>query len=90
MWHLYVVRVAERDRVLAALHDAGVGAGIHYPTPVHLTRAYAGLGMAPGTCPVAEVAAGEILSLPLHPHLTPGEQENVVEVLARSVAKGGR
>ena len=90
VWHLYVVRVAERDRVLAALHGAGVGAGIHYPTPVHLTRAYADLGLAAGSCPVAEAAADEILSLPLHPHLTPGEQEHVVEVLARAVAEGTR
>ena len=58
VWHLYVVRVDERDRVLAALAEAGVGAGIHYPTPVHLTGAYAHLGLGPGTAPVAEAAAG--------------------------------
>ena len=47
VWHLYVVRVAERDRVLAELGRAGVGAGIHYPYPVHLTGAYAHLGLGP-------------------------------------------
>ena len=89
VWHLYVVRVAERDRVLAELGRAGVGAGIHYPYPVHLTGAYAHLGLGPGTAPVAETAAGEILSLPMHPHLTEAQQDRVVEVLADAVA-GGR
>jgi dTDP-4-amino-4,6-dideoxygalactose transaminase len=89
VWHLYVVRVAERDRVLAELGRAGVGAGIHYPYPVHLTGAYAHLGLGRGTAPVAETAAGEILSLPMHPHLTEAQQDRVVEVLADAVA-GGR
>jgi dTDP-4-amino-4,6-dideoxygalactose transaminase len=86
VWHLYVVRVAERDRVLAELNAAGIGAGIHYPTPVHQTRAYAGLGLGPGSFPVTEQAAGEILSLPLHPHLTPDQQDHVVAVLSQAVA----
>ncbi|MGM1061220.1 DegT/DnrJ/EryC1/StrS family aminotransferase [Saccharothrix sp. Mg75] len=85
VWHLYVVRVAERDRVLKALHAAGVGAGIHYPTPVHLTGAFENLGHAPGDFPVAEAAAGEILSLPLFPEITPAQQERVVEALAEAV-----
>lgn len=81
VWHLYVVRVRERDAVLAALNAQGVGAGIHYPTPVHLTRAYAGLGLGVGSFPVAERAAEEILSLPLYPHLTVEQQDHVVERL---------
>jgi dTDP-4-amino-4,6-dideoxygalactose transaminase len=88
VWHLYVVRVADRDRVLAALDAAGVGAGIHYPTPVHLTGAYAGLGLGEGSFPVAEAAAREILSLPLYPHITPAQQEYVVEVLTQAVGGG--
>lgn len=83
VWHLFVVRVDERDRVLAALNDAGIGAGVHYPTPIHLTGAYAHLGYGPSAFPVAEAAAGRILSLPLHPHLIPAEQERVADVLAR-------
>ncbi len=85
VWHLYVVRVHDRDRVLADLGRAGVGAGIHYPYPVHLTGAYAHLGLGPGTAPVAEAAAGEILSLPMHPHLTEDMQDRVVDVLADAV-----
>ncbi|MFD7653419.1 DegT/DnrJ/EryC1/StrS family aminotransferase, partial [Actinosynnema sp. NPDC059797] len=85
VWHLYVVRVPERDRVLKALHGAGVGAGIHYPTPVHLTGAFESLGHAPGDFPVAEAVAGEILSLPLFPEITPAQQERVVAALAEAV-----
>lgn len=85
VWHLYVVRVDRRDEVLQRLADAGVGAGIHYPTPVHLTRAYASLGHGPGSFPVAERAAGRILSLPMFPHLTIEQQEEVVDSLTAAV-----
>lgn len=88
VWHLYVVRVRDRDRVLAALLEAGIGTGIHYPFPVHLTAAYASLGFDEGSFPVAERAAGEILSLPMFPHLSPEQQEYVAEVLAAVVGHG--
>ncbi len=81
VWHLYVVRVAERARVMAQLGEAGIGTGIHYPTPVHLTEAYAHLGGRRGQFPVAEAAAERILSLPMFPHLTADQQERVAEVL---------
>lgn len=87
VWHLYVVRVADRDRVLAQLNAAGVGAGLHYPDPWHLTPAYASLGYAAGTCPVAERAAGEILSLPMYPHLTDEQQRFVADRLTDAVGK---
>jgi dTDP-4-amino-4,6-dideoxygalactose transaminase len=82
VWHLYVVQVEERDRVLAELGAAGVGAAIHYPTPLHLTAAYAGLGYREGEFPVAEAAASRILSLPMFPHLTAEQQEYVADSLA--------
>jgi dTDP-4-amino-4,6-dideoxygalactose transaminase len=81
VWHLYVVRVPDRDRVLKELHAAGIGAGIHYPVPVHLTSAFGGLGYAEGAFPVAERLAGELLSLPLFPEITPEQQDRVVSVL---------
>ena len=81
VWHLYVVRVPERDRVLAALQAAGIGASIHYPTPIHLTGAYRGLGYGPGSFPVAEAAAEEILTLPLYPHITLAQQEHIAAEL---------
>jgi dTDP-4-amino-4,6-dideoxygalactose transaminase len=77
VWHLYTVRMPQRDRVLEELHAAGVGAGVHYPVPVHLTRAFAELGRGPGTFPVAERAARELLSLPLFPEITPDQQQRV-------------
>jgi dTDP-4-amino-4,6-dideoxygalactose transaminase len=85
VWHLYVVRVDERDRVLADLARAGIGAGIHYPTAVHLTGAYHHLGLGVGSFPVAERAAAQILSLPMYPHVTPAMQAVVAEALAGSV-----
>ena len=85
VWHLYVIRVAERDRVLKGLNDAGVGAGIHYPTPLHLTEAYADLKLGRGEYPVAEQAADEILSLPLYPHISAEQQQFVVEALIRAL-----
>ncbi|WP_312676451.1 DegT/DnrJ/EryC1/StrS family aminotransferase [Microbacterium sp.] len=87
VWHLYVVRVDERDRVLADLGDAGIGAGIHYPTVVPLTEAYASLGCRPGQFPVAERAAARILSLPMFPHLTAGQQERAAQALQNVVAR---
>jgi dTDP-4-amino-4,6-dideoxygalactose transaminase len=71
--------------VLAALHQAGIGAGIHYPTPIHLTGAFAGLGLAEGSFPNAERRAREQLSLPIFPEITATQQERVVEVLAEAV-----
>jgi dTDP-4-amino-4,6-dideoxygalactose transaminase len=82
IWHLYEIRLAhDRDRVLAELTAAGIGAGLHYPDPWHLTPAYAHLGYQRGTCPVAEQAAGEILSLPMFPHLTADQQLEVARAL---------
>lgn len=88
VWHLYVIRVEERDRVLDELHAAGIGAGIHYPYSVHLTKAYAELGLGPGSFPVAEAAADRILSLPLYPHITADQQARVVSALASALAVG--
>ena len=81
VWHLYVVRVPDRDRILKELQTAGIGAGIHYPIPVHLTRAFAGLGYPEGAFPVAESTANEILSLPIFAEITELQQEQVVSAL---------
>ena len=81
VWHLYVVRVPDRDRVLAELQAQGIGAGIHYPHPVHLTGAFAHLGYGRGDFPVAEAAAHSLLTLPLFPHITEEQQVRVVTAL---------
>ncbi|RLK60561.1 DegT/DnrJ/EryC1/StrS family aminotransferase [Actinokineospora cianjurensis] len=85
VWHLYVIRVADRDAVLGKLHAEGIGAGIHYPTPVHLTGAFADLGLGAGAFPASERLGTEILSLPLFPEITEAQQERVVSVLSEAV-----
>jgi dTDP-4-amino-4,6-dideoxygalactose transaminase len=81
VWHLYVVRVPDRDRILKELQAAGVGAGIHYPVPIHLTPALDDLGYGAGAFPVAETAAAELLTLPLFPEITVEQQAHVVSIL---------
>ncbi len=81
VWHLYVVRVPHRNAVLNLLHEKGVGAGIHYPTPMHLHGALGSLGYGPGDFPEAERASKEVLSLPIFPGITEHEQEYVVDSL---------
>jgi dTDP-4-amino-4,6-dideoxygalactose transaminase len=87
VWHLYVVRVGRRDAVLAELNAAGIGAGIHYPVPVHHTGAFADSEYRPGDFPVTERAAEEILSLPIFPGITAAQQERVADVLRAAVGR---
>jgi dTDP-4-amino-4,6-dideoxygalactose transaminase len=77
VYHLYVVRHPRRDALQKYLTESGVATLIHYPIPVHLQEAYAGLGFAPGSFPVAEKAAGEILSLPIYPELSEADVEKI-------------
>ncbi|MEE9542661.1 MAG: DegT/DnrJ/EryC1/StrS family aminotransferase, partial [Thermodesulfobacteriota bacterium] len=77
VYHLYVIRHPERDSLQSYLTKKGVSTLIHYPIPIHLQEAYSGLGLAPGSFPVAEKAAEEILSLPIYPELTEAEVEEV-------------
>jgi dTDP-4-amino-4,6-dideoxygalactose transaminase len=87
VYHLYVIQVAgDRDAVLSYLHEQGIGAGIHYPTPVHLQPALAKLGYQAGDFPKAEAAARSIISLPIYPELT---QEQVARV-AQAVGEATR
>ena len=85
VWHLYVVRVPGRDEVLERLNADGVGAGVHYPRPIHLQGAFAHLGHREGDFPETERAATEILSLPMYPGISPDQQEQVVEGLRRAL-----
>ncbi len=84
--HLFVVDVDERDRVRAALHDDGVLAGVHYPTPVHLQPGWRWLGLGPGDLPATERFAARALSLPCFPGMHEEEQDQVVEALRRILA----
>ncbi|QUH00063.1 DegT/DnrJ/EryC1/StrS family aminotransferase [Saccharopolyspora erythraea] len=84
-WHLFVLRCQNRDRLQGQLSDAGVQTLIHYPTPVHLSPAYTDLGLPPGTFPRAESLAGEVLSLPIGPHLSRGAADHVIATLKAAV-----
>jgi dTDP-4-amino-4,6-dideoxygalactose transaminase len=88
VYHLFVVRVKERDRVLAELAGKDVHCGIHYPVPLHLTEAYAFLGHKAGDFPVAERCAAEYLSLPMFPELSGAQVEQAAASLRESVASG--
>ena len=81
VWHLFVIRHADRDRLRAALADQCIQTGLHYPTPVHLQHAYAHLGHQPGDFPVTEAISRECLSLPLFPEMTDEQQDSVVAAL---------
>jgi len=80
-YHLYVVRSAERDRLAEFLHRQGVTVLMHYPIPVHLQEAYAGLRLPAGRFPVAERACAEVLSLPLYPELPMDTLEKIAQAV---------
>lgn len=84
VWHLYVVRIPglkDRAALLERLKQRGVSAGIHYPHPIHLQKAYAHLGLGAGAFPASERACREIVSLPMFPELTRAQVEHVVSAL---------
>jgi dTDP-4-amino-4,6-dideoxygalactose transaminase len=82
VYHLYVVRLQEREALQAALAEAGIGTGIHYPIPLHLQNAYQHLKYKKGDFPVTERVATEIVSLPMFPQMT-GEQQSRVAAKVR-------
>jgi dTDP-4-amino-4,6-dideoxygalactose transaminase len=84
VWHLYAVRLADRDRVGEAMGAAGVGTGVHYPYPIHRQPAFADF-TGGRSFPVADAAADEMLTLPLFPGITASQQERVAEALHKAV-----
>ena len=70
VYHVYAVRLAQRDAWRARLQEMGIQTGVHYPIPVHLQPAYRNLGYSAGDFPVAEAVAREVLSLPMFPEMT--------------------
>jgi dTDP-4-amino-4,6-dideoxygalactose transaminase len=79
--HLFVIRAPDRDALAAHLKPQGIETLIHFPVPVHLQKAYASLGQGEGSCPDAERACGEILSLPLYPTLAADAVERVADAI---------
>src|SRR5881397_2744186 len=83
VYHVYAVRVQERDATLRHLQEQGVGCAVHYPVPIHLQEAGRNLGYTKGAFPIAEKLADEFLSLPMFPELT----EEQIEYVGRCVSE---
>lgn len=79
VYHLYVIRTADRDGLMSHLKAAGIGSGIHYPVPLHMQKAYAWMNYRKSDLPVASRISAEILSLPMFPQLTAEQQARVAE-----------
>jgi dTDP-4-amino-4,6-dideoxygalactose transaminase len=88
VWHLYVLRTARRDELAAHLRSQGIGVGLHYPQPPHLSPAYAELGFGAGAFPLTEALSRELLSLPLFPGMTDEQLDTVVAAVTRFFAGG--
>ena len=90
VYHLYVIRIEERDGMINHLKKAGIGTGIHYPIPLHLQKAYVSLNYCLGDFPVARKVADEIVSLPMFPQLTADQQSRVAEEILAFTSKAAR
>ena len=89
VYHLYPVRVPDRDAVLKEMGELGVACGVHYPVPVHRQAAYHPLELGAGSYPVSEKAAQELLSLPMFPELTRPQLEHVASTLRQVLVRRG-
>ena len=86
VYHIYAIRVRERDEIIEMLAEMGVACGIHYPVPIHLQKAYQSLDYEAGAFPIAERAARQLISLPMFPELTPAQVEAAAEGVKEAVA----
>jgi len=87
VYHLYVVKIQDRDKIQKTLADKGIATGLHYPIPLHLQEAYKHLGYKKGDFPVTELHAERLLSLPMFPELTKEQIEYVVNELKAALNK---
>lgn len=87
VFHLFVVRVSDRDDVLDRMARRGIACGIHYPRPIHLQEAYRSLNQGPGSFPVSEQCGREVLSLPMFPELTESQISTVARELKAVLAE---
>lgn len=86
VYHLYVIEADDRDRLQTDLGALGIGAGIHYPVPIHLQEAYRRAGFGPGSFPISEAAAGRVLSLPMYPEMTEQDVRRVAGAVRELVS----
>jgi dTDP-4-amino-4,6-dideoxygalactose transaminase len=87
VYHIYAIRVSNRDDAMTCLMDQGIVTGIHYPVPVHLQEAYQSLGYGRGAFPIAERCAAEFVSLPMYPELTYSQVEQVIQGVKEAVSR---
>jgi len=85
VYHVYAIRVQERDALQQGLQEKGVGCAVHYPVPIHLQDACRNLGYTKGAFPIAESLADEFVSLPMFPELTEEQIEYVARCVSESV-----
>jgi len=88
VYHIYAIRVRERDEVIWMLKEKGIQCGVHYPVPIHLQKAYRSLGYEPGSLPVSEQTALQLISLPMFPELTDAQIEIVALGVKEAVFAG--
>jgi dTDP-4-amino-4,6-dideoxygalactose transaminase len=81
VWHLFVVRVAERESLQKRLKDEGIATGVHYPVPLHVQPAYHHRQISLGSLPVTEAAASQVVSLPMYPELSQAQLELIVNAM---------
>ena len=86
IYNQYTIRAPKRDALQAHLKESGIGSAIYYPLPLHLQPCFSYLGYKPGSMPVSEKAAGEVLSLPVYPELTAVQQDSVIDTVNRFYA----
>jgi dTDP-3-amino-3,4,6-trideoxy-alpha-D-glucose transaminase len=89
VYHLFVVRTPARDALRLRLQALGIATAVHYPTPVHLTEAYAHMGMVPGSLPVCEALARQMCTLPLFPGMTDDELVRIIAGVSAAMRKHG-
>ena len=81
VYHLYIIRVPEREKLQAHLEAKGIATGLHYPVPLHMQKCFTHLGYKEGDFPVTERYAKEILSLPMYPELTEEQIKYVADAI---------
>lgn len=88
-YNTFNVRVSRRDELVKHLAELGIGAMVYYPIPLHLQKAHADLGYAPGAMPVAEAVAADVLALPFFPEMTAGETAAAAEAVTEFLKTAG-
>lgn len=88
VWHLFVIRTRRREALQQHLATVGIGTQVHYPTPPHLSRAYRESGWKRGAFPIAEALANEVLSLPIGPHHSQAQIDDVCAAIREFFARG--